>query len=101
MKHRKRDRMNYELVKVSGESDWRAYHSLRHHVLWVLRGRSDYDATRSDERKAANHPLPLKLDGRPIVRPGSMTQEMGEALSGWWQSPPMFSVWAMAVPCRR
>jgi N-acetylglutamate synthase-like GNAT family acetyltransferase len=58
--------MNYELVKVATEHDWEEYHALRRRVLWGARGRSDYDPTRPAERAATNHPLLLKLDGRPI-----------------------------------
>jgi GNAT superfamily N-acetyltransferase len=58
--------MHYELVKVTTESDWREYHALRRHVLWEARGRSGYDEKRPEEHLAANHPLLLKLDGRPI-----------------------------------
>jgi N-acetylglutamate synthase-like GNAT family acetyltransferase len=59
-------RMSYELVKVTTESDWREYHSLRRHVLWESRGQSGYDDTRPAEYIATNTPLILKLDGRPI-----------------------------------
>jgi N-acetylglutamate synthase-like GNAT family acetyltransferase len=58
--------MGYELVKVTTENDWRAYHSLRRHVLWEARGRNGYDEKRPAEYAAANHPLLLKLGGRPI-----------------------------------
>jgi GNAT superfamily N-acetyltransferase len=58
--------MSYELVKVTTEGDWRAYHSLRRHVLWEAQGRVGYDETHQDEYLATNHPLLLKLDGRPI-----------------------------------
>jgi N-acetylglutamate synthase-like GNAT family acetyltransferase len=58
--------MGYELVKVSTEPDWQAYHDLRRQTLWEARGLHDYDATRSEERAVSNHPLLLKLDGRPI-----------------------------------
>jgi GNAT superfamily N-acetyltransferase len=58
--------MSYELVKVTTEGDWRAYHSLRRHVLWEAQGREGYDETHQDEYLATNHPLLLKLDGRPI-----------------------------------
>lgn len=57
--------MGYELVRVSTEPDWQAYHALRRRVLWEARGRYDYDATRPEEHAVSNHPLLLKLDGRP------------------------------------
>lgn len=58
--------MSYKLVKVAAEDDWRAYHALRRHVLWESRGRDGYDEKRPGEFLPANHPLLLKLDGRPI-----------------------------------
>jgi GNAT superfamily N-acetyltransferase len=58
--------MSYELVKVTTESDWREYHSLRRHVLWEARGQSGYDDKRPGEYVATNTPLLLKLNGRPI-----------------------------------
>jgi hypothetical protein len=57
--------MAYELVKVTTESDWRDYHSLRRAVLWEARG-SNYDDSYADEYLPNHHPLLLKLDGRPI-----------------------------------
>ncbi len=58
--------MGYDLVQVTTERDWRAYHALRRQVLWEARGRDDYDERHPDEYLAANHPLLLKLDGRPL-----------------------------------
>jgi hypothetical protein len=56
--------MAYELVKVTSESDWRDYHSLRRQVLWEARGRSNYDDRHADEYLPTHHPLLLKLDRR-------------------------------------
>src|SRR5260370_35361343 len=58
--------MTYELVKVTTESDWRDYHSLRREALWEARGRSRYNERHADESVPTNHPLLLKLDGRSI-----------------------------------
>src|SRR5215470_11135193 len=58
--------MHYELIKVTTENDWRAYHALRRRVLWEARGRSDYDENDADEYLACSHPLLLKFDERPI-----------------------------------
>ena len=58
--------MNYELIKVTIESDWQEYHSLRRRVLWERRGLTNYDETHADEYKPGNHPLLLKLNGRAI-----------------------------------
>jgi hypothetical protein len=38
--------MSYELVRVTMESDWREYHSLRRHVLWEARHRQTAPAYR-------------------------------------------------------
>ena len=59
-------RKNYELVKVTIRGDWQEYHSLRRQVLWDARGQSGYDENRPGEYLATNHPLLLKLDGRPV-----------------------------------
>ena len=64
--------MGYELVKVIMESDWQDYHSLRRHVLWEARGRTDYDEELSEEYSATNHPLLLKLDGLSIATTGGL-----------------------------
>jgi N-acetylglutamate synthase-like GNAT family acetyltransferase len=58
--------MGYELVRVSTEGDWREYHAVRRMVLWEGRGRSDYDDRQADEYLLSDHPLLLRLDGRPI-----------------------------------
>ncbi len=58
--------MGYQLIKVTTESDWLDYHSLRREVLWEARGLSGYDERHGDEYLPANHPLLLKLDGRSI-----------------------------------
>ncbi len=48
-------RISYKLVKVSTESDWREYHSLRRRVLWEGRGRNGYDDRHADEYLFSNH----------------------------------------------
>lgn len=58
--------MDYQLVKVASEDDWRDYHALRRHVLWEARGQTGYDETRPEEHFASNHPLLLKRHHRPI-----------------------------------
>lgn len=58
--------MGYELAKVATESDWYEYHSLRRKVLWDARGLTGYDDKHADDHIAANHPLLLRLNGRPI-----------------------------------
>jgi N-acetylglutamate synthase-like GNAT family acetyltransferase len=56
----------YELLEVTGEGDWRDYHTIRREVLWEARGRTRYNDRHPDEYLPANHPLLLKLHGRPI-----------------------------------
>jgi N-acetylglutamate synthase-like GNAT family acetyltransferase len=58
--------MDYELVEVAGENEWRDYHAIRREVLWEARGRTGYSDKHSDEYVPANRPLLLKLDGRAI-----------------------------------
>jgi|ERR1700735_238339 N-acetylglutamate synthase-like GNAT family acetyltransferase len=58
--------MAHELSKVTSESDWRDYHSLRRKILWEAKGRIGYDETHRDEFLEPNHPLLLKLYGRSI-----------------------------------
>jgi N-acetylglutamate synthase-like GNAT family acetyltransferase len=58
--------MDYQLVEVVGENEWRDYHAIRRVVLWEARGRTGYNDKHSDEYVPANRPLLLKLDGRAI-----------------------------------
>lgn len=56
----------HELVKVTAEDDWRAYHAIRRRVLWEARGRNDYNDKHPDEYLPDNHPLLLKYEGQPV-----------------------------------
>lgn len=57
----------HRLVPVETEREWDAYHAIRQHVLFELRGRFGvYDRAHPDERLPANHPLLLFLDDCPI-----------------------------------
>ena len=58
--------MNYRLVDVENEADWRAYHAIRRSVLWEARGRSNYDDRQPDEYRSNHYPLLLKLGERNI-----------------------------------
>ena len=58
--------MKYELVDVTREADWSAYHAIRRDVLWTARGRPNYDDRHADEYLPSHHPLLLKCDGVPI-----------------------------------
>ncbi len=58
--------MSYELAEVQSPDDWKDYHFLRRTVLWEAKGRHNYNENHPDERLDANHPLLLRLHGRPI-----------------------------------
>jgi GNAT superfamily N-acetyltransferase len=55
------------LVLVQDEVGWKAYHVIRRHVLFELRGRDDYDETLPDELKGGHFPLLFNVDGRPVA----------------------------------
>ena len=56
-----------ELAPPASEEDWRAFHDIREAVLFVGRGKVGvYDRRHPDDYSRANHPLLLKLDGRPV-----------------------------------
>ena len=59
-------RFRYSLVKVTSESEWREYHSIRRRVLWEQRGLVNYDDGHPDEHIPTHHPLLLKLEGEAI-----------------------------------
>jgi hypothetical protein len=64
--------MNYELVEVAGDNEWRDYHAIRREVLWEARARTGYNDRHSDEYLPANHPLLLT---GPDQLPGSTDSE--------------------------
>jgi GNAT superfamily N-acetyltransferase len=52
-----------ELREPQTPAEWAAYHDIRRHVLFELRGRgSQYDADHPDEHRADHHPLVLWTD---------------------------------------
>ena len=57
---------NYELIRVSTNHDWQAYHDIRRKVLWENRGRTSYDDKHKDEYLPDHHPLLFKLNDIPI-----------------------------------
>jgi N-acetylglutamate synthase-like GNAT family acetyltransferase len=59
-------RDNYELVRISAENDWRAYHDIRRKVLWENRGRVNYNDKHTDEYLPDHHPLLFMLNDIPI-----------------------------------
>ena len=58
--------MDYDLIRVSTDAEWRDYHLLRRTVLWDARGRQGYDDNHPDDRRASNHALLLTLDRQAI-----------------------------------
>ena len=50
--------MTEELRAPASDVDWAAYHAIRRHVLFELRGHdSEYNANHPDEHRPDNHPL--------------------------------------------
>ena len=58
--------MNYDLIRVTTDAEWRDYHLLRRMVLWDARGREGYDYNHPDDTRASNHALLLTLDREAI-----------------------------------
>lgn len=55
-----------KLILVSSEHEWEAYHQIRRHVLFDLRGLSGYDDHHPDDKKPEHLPL-IFIDGDEIV----------------------------------
>lgn len=55
-----------KLVRVSSRIEWEAYHQIRRHVLFDLRGRTGYDDHHPDDRKPDRVPL-VFVDGDEFV----------------------------------
>ncbi|MUO79987.1 GNAT family N-acetyltransferase [Agrobacterium vitis] len=55
-----------KLVRVSSQPEWEAYHQIRRHVLFDLRGLSGYDEHHPDDRKPEHLPL-IFVDGDEFV----------------------------------
>ena len=50
--------MGEELRPPASDDDWAAYHAIRRHVLFELRGiGANYDANHPDEHRAGHHPF--------------------------------------------
>nr|WP_245505553.1 GNAT family N-acetyltransferase [Rhizobium sp. BK068] len=61
-----REAAELKLVRVSSESEWEAYHQIRRHVLFDLRGLSGYDDHHPDDRKPEHLPL-VFVDGNECI----------------------------------
>ena len=59
---------DYELRAPSSPDDWEAYHTIRRHVLWELRGRFGvYDPNHPDESAPGNQPFLFLFRGEPVA----------------------------------
>jgi len=59
--------MTEELRVPVSDADWVAYHAIRRHVLFELRGQGfAYDANHPDEHQPAHHPMLLWIGNVPV-----------------------------------
>lgn len=58
--------MSIELITVAGQAHWRAYHDIRRHVLFELRGQHDYNEEHPDEHRQGHIPFLLLQNGTPV-----------------------------------
>jgi GNAT superfamily N-acetyltransferase len=59
--------MTEQLKAPVSDADWAAYHAIRRHVLFELRGHgSAYDANHPDEHRPGHHPLILWVGDVPV-----------------------------------
>jgi GNAT superfamily N-acetyltransferase len=61
-----REVADLKLVRVSSQPEWEAYHRIRRHVLFDLRGLSGYDEHHPHDRKPKHIPL-VFADGDEFV----------------------------------
>ncbi|MBB4193707.1 N-acetylglutamate synthase-like GNAT family acetyltransferase [Rhizobium aethiopicum] len=71
--------MAIELRQVKESEDWQAYHAVRRHVLFELRGLDGYDDNHPDEYEASHIPLLLRKDG---VALGTVRLDLSDGASG-------------------
>jgi GNAT superfamily N-acetyltransferase len=53
------------LLQAEDEEGWKAYHGIRRHVLFELRGLDFYDEVHPDEHRQGHFPLLFSVDGVP------------------------------------
>jgi GNAT superfamily N-acetyltransferase len=53
------------LLQAEDDEGWRAYHGIRRHVLFELRGVGSYDEGHPDEHRQGHFPLLFRVDGMP------------------------------------
>ena len=68
--------MKMQLLQVQDRNQWQDYHAIRRHVLFELRGQSDYDEMHPDERRENHFPLLFICDGVPV---GTVRLDIGPA----------------------
>jgi GNAT superfamily N-acetyltransferase len=56
---------NLRLLQAEDDEGWRAYHGIRRHVLFELRGVGSYDEEHPDEHRQGHFPLLFSVDGMP------------------------------------
>ncbi|PDT32478.1 GNAT family N-acetyltransferase [Rhizobium sp. M10] len=71
--------MAVELLPVKEAEDWLAYHAIRQHVLFELRGLDGYDDKHPDERDARHMPLLMRKDG---VALGTVRLDLANGATG-------------------
>ncbi|WP_064686215.1 GNAT family N-acetyltransferase [Rhizobium bangladeshense] len=71
--------MAIELQQVKEAEDWQAYHAIRRHVLFELRGLDGYDDNHPDEHDASHIPLLLRKDG---VALGTVRLDLSNGATG-------------------
>lgn len=71
--------MGIEFLQLKKVEEWRAYHAIRRHVLFDLRGLDGYDDTHPDEHAPGHMPLLLRKDG---VALGTVRLDLSEGTTG-------------------
>ncbi|MBX5160311.1 MULTISPECIES: GNAT family N-acetyltransferase [unclassified Rhizobium] len=71
--------MAIELQQVKEAAGWQAYHAIRRHVLFELRGLDGYDDQHPDEHEARHIPLLLRKDG---VALGTVRLDLSDGVTG-------------------
>lgn len=67
------------LLQAEDEEGWKAYHGIRRHVLFELRGLDFYDEDHPDEHREGHFPLLCSVDGMPA---GTARLDVSDAIDG-------------------
>lgn len=68
-----------QLLQVRDDDSWKAYHFIRRHVLFELRGHHGYDDKHPDEFKEGHVPLLFRVGGKPV---GTVRLDMTDEEAG-------------------